>query len=219
MSPTRQHFSEELSIMVEELGAMGVMVENAVGLALKGILTGDKAAALTVISGDPAVNAAELALYDHCVAMIATEQPVAHDLRLIVAALSAATTLERIGDYAVNIARASVRLSERKPLDPPTHLPRMAEVVQSMLAESLRCLYARDALQAEKVARRDTEVDAAYSDISRELTARISGEPETIDQDMDYLFAAKRLERIADHLTNLCELVFYIEYGEHRELH
>ncbi len=218
MNQPRQHYQEKLARLAQDLAAMGDMVEQAIVFALHALTSTDQIAARSVIAGDSAVNEAALTLDGECVSLIATEQPVARDLRVVVATLRASANLERIGDYGVNIARASLRLTERGMSKLPRDIQRMADAVTSMLHEVLECVRTQDAGRAEAAALRDAEVDALYSAVAGELLSRMSGEHE-IDQDMDYLFSAKRMERIADHLINLCEHVLYIETGEHRELH
>jgi phosphate transport system protein len=220
---TRKNYDLEISRLEYGVLEMGRSVRAALSGAVEALGGRDGAHAASVRAGDAGINAAETAIHDECARLIAMEQPVARDLRIIMAMIKAALELERIGDYAVNIARAAERVASlpvpeacfRKALP---EISSMAVLAARMLSEAVGSLLDGDLERAEAAARMDDEVDRLYAGFLRERIRGMAADPEGIDGVLALLFAAKHVERIADHAVNLCELAFYVENGENREL-
>lgn len=223
MGTTRKNYDRELSRLTYDVLAMGRTVRASLSVAVDALGLRDAAKADAVHKADAGVNAMETAIHDECARLIATEQPVARDLRLIMAMIKAALELERIGDYAVNIARAAQRVAELTV--PEARLAESVPVIRSlaeradrMLLDAVGGLLEGNVDRAEAAARADDEVDASYARFLKERIQGMAAHPEDIDGVLAFLFAAKHIERIADHAVNICELAFYVEKGENREL-
>jgi phosphate transport system protein len=192
---------------------MAGTVEQHVAESIEALAEQDISTSQRLLGSDPPVNLLEMKCDDLCVKIIAQWQPVASDLRFIVAALKLTTDLERLGDLAVNIARRAVVLAKQPKLSPPIDLTSMAEVVRSMLRTALDGFVRRDVITAEAVFAQDDTVDAAFRDVSATLVARMKQDPEEVERAVDLLFIAKSLERIADHATNIAEGAIFIAEG------
>ena len=197
---------------------MGVLVEEAFRKAMKSFVEQDTELAARVVAEDERVNAMEIEIEDRCITLIATEAPVARDLRRIITGLKAVGQLERIGDHARHVARSTIKLAGQTYIKPLVDLPRMAETTVQMVAEVLNAFVHNDADKATQVAARDEEVDRLNDQVTRELFSYMIEDPGNITQAIELLFVSRFLERSADHVTNIAEWIVYGCTGEHSEL-
>ena len=195
---------------------MGTLVEKAVQVSVDALRDRDLELARQVIEGDDLVDQLEVELEERCMRLIALQQPLAGDLRTIGTVLKLATDLERVGDYATNIAEIAVRMARAPLIKPPLDIPRMANMAQRMLRESLDAFVHRDVELAEAVCRADDAVDDRYAALYEELMGRIvtGTDAQQVSQAIHLIFAARYLERIADHATNIAERVIYMVTGK-----
>lgn len=217
LTDIRQEFHQKLAGMNDDLSRLGRMVDDAVAKAMEALAAGDLELAQEVIHGDGEINRQRYYIEEHSTTLIATQQPAAVDLRTIVAAMYVATNLERIGDYAVGIARLALRLAEAGetgPLALPAQFPRMAGIGREMLAAAMDALSARDPEAARAIAHRDDEVDELNQQIYRDLIQEMIKHPDDIRRPTFLLWVAHNLERIGDRVTNVCERVIYMATGE-----
>jgi len=215
MEHTVRAYDNELDAMTGELARMGGLAEAEVADAIRAIARRDVVLAETVINRDARLDALELDVERKAIRLIALRQPVADDLRRIVAALKIASNLERCGDLAKNIAKRAVVIAEADPLTPLTSsIERMGVLVTHRLKDALDALASREVDRAVKVWRDDHEVDEHYDAIFRELLTYMMADPRTITACAHLLFVAKNLERIGDHATNIAELIQYEVTGE-----
>ena len=215
---TRASFHQAMDALKQEILAMGVRVEEALRRAVAALAAQDEAAARRVVADDEAINAMEISIEDRCIALIATEQPVALDLRRIVTAMKIVTQLERMGDHARHVAKAALRLAGEKLMKPLIDIPRMGELCAGMIRDVLTAFVGNDAERARSVARADNEVDALHKQVAREVLTHMMSEPRTIGQGMELTFVSRFIERTADHVTNIAEWIVYCETGKHTEL-
>lgn len=194
------------------------MVEKAVANAVDGLRRQDLDLSRQVIFDDDAIDARRQDIEEHCVNLIARQQPIATDLRMIIAIFHIVGELERMGDYAEGIAKLSLELGNDPPLKPLIDIPRMADKAIQMLHKSLDSLVTRDVETAKQVGVDDDEVDALYDQVYRELLTFMIEDPRTITRATYLLWIAHRLERIADRATNIAERVTYFVTGEHVEM-
>jgi phosphate transport system protein len=214
----RQHFEDELGAMNKDILKMGLLVEEAVKNGIEAFKEQNTELAQKVIDGDDAINNMENELCDQCALLLAKEQPVASDLRHIVAAIKIITQLERIGDHGVHMARKAQLLSDQTFLKPIVDLPRMEEIARTMLVDSLNAYVERDSEAAEEIASRDKMIDDLYIQVVREIITCIMGDVSKIEQGVELLYVARYLERFGDHVKNICEWVFFSERGIHADL-
>jgi len=218
MTPTGSHtltaFDEDLSDLRALISRMGVLAEEAVAEAMRCLIERDVAAAKRLVAGDRNLNALQAEAERRVVQLIALRAPLADDLRDAVAALKIAGVVERIGDYAKNIARRARRMPERGELEPLSLLPQMAKMASAMVRDALRAFLARDAEAARTVCRQDDALDDFYESIFRTLLTYMMESPQNIGPSTSLLFVAKNLERIGDHATNIAEMVYYAATGE-----
>jgi phosphate transport system protein len=210
---TRQHFSEKMKDLQVEILKMGGLLEEAIGKASRAFSHHDEEMANQVIEGDREINDLERRIEDLAVSMIATEQPVATDLRIIVAALKISNDLERIGDYVEHLARISINITAPPAPSQFGEIPRMAEVAATMIRDSLQAFMRQDCDLAQEARRRDDVVDGLYAQLFQRLLAYIQEHPEQLRPATALLFASKFLERLADHAANVCEEVTYVCTG------
>lgn len=214
----REQFDQALQDLQDNLVFMGSMVSQAIREAVKALLAGDKDAAIDIISGDAAINARRFKLEDACLTLIATQQPMARDMRLLAGLLEISGELERMGDYAKGIGRITIYMNGAKPPFPVQHIPQMADIGLDMLSQALEAFLQRDVEAALRIPQRDDEVDALYNQLSRELLEILLEQPEKMEC-ANYLFwAAHNLERFADRVTNICERTVYTVTGEFHEM-
>jgi phosphate transport system protein len=206
----QRHFHEELDALKQTLLAMGGLVEDQIRRVMVALLERDSVVAQDVIDRDARVNAYDVEVDEKCVELLALHQPTAGDLRFITTAMKIVTDLERIGDQAVNIAQRSIELNAEPQLKPYIDLPRMAERAQRMVKESLDAFVARDTALARQVCAEDADVDALKEQIFRELLTFMMADPRTIPRAIRLILISRFLERVADHATNIAEMVIYM---------
>jgi phosphate transport system protein len=206
----QRHFDEELEALKQMLLAMGGLVEDQIRRVMRALLDRDDALAQEVITRDQQVNAYDVEVDETCVNLLALHQPAAGDLRFITTAMKIVTDLERMGDQAVNIAQRVLELNREPQLKPYIDLPRMAEKAQFMVKESLDAFVARDTQLARRVCGEDAEVDALKEQIFRELLTFMMEDARTIPRAIRLILISRFLERVADHATNVAEMVIYL---------
>ena len=218
MSGTRQSFDKALEDLQQEILRMGSLVEQAVYLAVDSLAQKDSDIARKVLAGDEIIDQMELEIEDVCMKLIATQQPMAKDLRRIGAAFKIITDLERMGDHAEDIAKITLRLEGQPLIKPLVDIPRMARLTQEMVKESLDAYVRSDVKLAKSLMAKDDEIDHIYKEIFDELFEFMAKDPSTIQQATYLLFVGRYIERIADHATNIGERVIYLVTGEWKEL-
>ena len=206
----QRHFHEELEALKQTLLAMGGLVEDQIRRVMRALIERDDALAQEVIERDQQVNAYDVEVDETCVSLLALHQPAAGDLRFITTAMKIVTDLERMGDQAVNIAQRVLELNREPQLKPYIDLPRMAEKAQLMVKQSLDAFVARDTELARKVCAEDAEVDALKEQIFRELLTFMMEDARTIPRAIRLILISRFLERLADHATNIAEMVIYL---------
>ena len=215
---TRVAYLQNLQQLQEGVLALGSMVEKAIGRSIEALRSQDVALAQTVIDGDAAINDARWQLEENAYLLIATQAPMASDLRRISAVIHIAVDLERMADHAEGIADLAQRIADEPLLKPLVDLPRMADLARELLQEALDAFIDGDAERARQIARRDDEVDQLYEQVYRELLTFMLSDPRTITRATHLLWVAHNLERIADRVTNICERVVYVVTGRIEEM-
>lgn len=205
-----RHFHEELDGLKQTLLAMGAMVEDQIRRVMRALVERDEALARDVIERDREVNTYDVEIDEKCVELLALYQPTAGDLRFITTAMKIVTDLERIGDQAVNIAQRAIELNQEPQLKPYIDLPRMADKAQQMVKDALDSFVSRDTTLAREVCGRDSEVDALKEQVFRELLTYMMADPKTIARAIRLILVSRFLERVADHATNIAEMVIYM---------
>lgn len=216
MSRTHRHFHDELHQLKALVLTMSSEAEAALGLAVEALLERDPAKARRVIAGDAALDRMEMEIEEQCISLLALQQPMARDLRLITAALKISNDLERVGDHAVNIAQAAERLAGgASPVAAPEpELVEMARSTREMLAAALEAFVRNDAGAARTVCARDDKVDALHRSVFRIMLTRMMEDPTTISAGMDLTSTSRNLERVADLATNIAEDVVFLVEGK-----
>jgi phosphate transport system protein len=213
MEPTERvtrHFQEELEQLKERLLVMGGLAEERVREVVQGLIDRDTAAIERALVGDEPINQLHLDVDSRCFKMLALHQPMATDLRAIVAAVKINTDLERVGDLAVNIAEAVRRYLHHAPVKELIDIPRMADIAQLMLRDALDAFVRRDVALAERVLQQDDTLDALKTQVFRELLTYMLQNPATIEPALDLILISRHLERIGDHATNVAEDVIFM---------
>lgn len=210
----RETFERDLRELEDELLTLGSKVEQAITDSVAILKERDREEAERLIERDRELNEKRYALEARALTLIATQQPMAGDLRTIAAILSLASELERIGDYAKGIARVNLMMGDEPLLKPLIDLPRMANKTRDMLNRALRAFSERDVDLARAIPQEDDEVDGLYNQVYRELLTYIISDPRTIDQATYLLWVAHNLERAADRVTNICERVIFTVTGK-----
>ena len=210
-------FDEELETINGSVLRMGGLAEAQLANAIDALSRRDSERAARVIANDARIDEIEQSINEAAVGILARRQPMANDLRAIVAALKIASDVERIGDYAKNIAKRVQTLTQIPPVPPAHGIPRMASLAQVIIKEILDAYVAQDAEKARRAWLRDTEVDEMYTSLFRELLTYMMEDPRAITPCTHLLFVAKNIERIGDHATNIAELVYYQVTGERME--
>ena len=205
-----RHFQEELEQLKRRLLEMGGLAEEQVRVAIKALVDRDPALIDRGITGDQPVNAMHIEIDNRCFTLLALFQPMAADLRAIVAAVKINTDLERVGDLAVNIAEAVRRYMQHPPVKELIDIPRMAVIAQDMLRDALDAYVRRDTFLAQNVLDRDDELDALKTLVFRELLNHMLRDPGTIEPSLDLILISRHLERIGDHATNVAEDVIFM---------
>ena len=215
---TRVAFERQLNELQEDILVMANMVESAITRSIDALRHRDVDLAHVIISDDLKVNAKRYAIEERCLEIMATQQPLASDLRIIIAVLHITVDLERMADHAEGIARIAIMLADEPPLKPYIDIPRMADVANRMLMASLEAFKHRDAGLAREICTQDDEVDGLYDQVYRELITFMIQDPKTIQRATWLLWVAHNLERIADRVTNISERVVYLVEGHVQEL-
>ncbi|HLK61557.1 MAG TPA: phosphate signaling complex protein PhoU [Chthonomonadaceae bacterium] len=218
MAATRLHFSEELEALRHRLLEMGSEVDRMLRMAVQALTEQDITLAEEVIAHDDLVDRLDLELEGECMRLIALQQPLARDLRLIGTVLKVITDLERIGDHSVDIAKVARHLIQDTFYQPLVDLPRMAESVRHMLNQAMQAFVNHDLEQVETVVLEDDEVDMMFHRIREELHTVMQRDPALVVQASYLLFVAHYLERVADHTVNIAERVHYVETGSLSQL-
>ena len=213
----RVDLDRQITHLQEEITLMANVVDKAIYRSVEALKNRDLAESQSVIDGDDYIDQKRYEIEELCVDLIATQQPMAGDLRAIVAMLHIAVELERMGDYAEGIAKISLMMGDEPPLKPLIDIPRMANKAGEMLRESVDCLVERDLVKAEKVMDDDDEVDDLYDQVYRELLLFMIQDPRSIQRATYLLWAAHDLERIADRATNIAERVMFLVTGRIRK--
>jgi phosphate transport system protein len=209
---------QEMTKIQDDVLRLGSMVDAAIQRAVKALKERDVDLAQQIIAEDEQINALRYAIEEQSLAIIATQQPVATDLRIIIAAIHIAVEMERMGDHAEGIAQLVTRLAGEPLLKPLIDIPRMADVASEMLPASLDAFIARDPTAAIAVAARDEEMDQLYDQVFRELLTFMLQDPRNINRATFLLWVAHNLERIGDRITNISERVVFLTTGELKEL-
>lgn len=205
-----RHFQEELEQLKTRLLEMGGAAEEQVRLAVQGLVDRDQDLIDQALVGDVPLNALHIEIDNRCFTLLALYQPMAADLRTIVAAVKINTDLERVGDLAVNIAEAARRYSSHPPVKKLIDIPRMASIAQNMLRDALDAFVRRDVDLAQQVLNEDDRLDELKTQIFRELLTYMLQDPVTIEPALDLILVSRHLERIGDHATNIAEDVIFI---------
>ena len=212
---TVKAFDEDITRLRGLIAEMGGLSEAAIAQSLEALIKGDDELADRVVKGDKKIDALESEIDKLAVRIIALRAPMADDLREVIAALKIAGVVERIGDYAKNIAKRVGRIEGRTRFEPLTLLPAMADVAAEMVHDVLTAYAARDAALAREVIAQDKKVDAFYNSIFRNLVSHMVENPATISSAAQLLFVARNIERIGDHATNVAEMVYFAATGDY----
>jgi phosphate transport system protein len=217
----RHHFESELQALKNQLLTMGALVEERVHRAVHSLMNRREEEAQRIIASDKEVNDLQIDVDERCLRLLATQTPLAVDLRFITAAMKMNAELERVGDQAVNIAENALKLLPQPPLKPLIDIPLMAQIAEKMIRDALDAFVRSDAQLARDVLRRDDQVDDLKDQVFRELLTYMMADPGTIHRALALILISRNLERIADHATNIAEDVIFIaeakDVRHHRE--
>lgn len=214
----RVAFSQSLRELQDGVITLGSMVEKAVGRAIESLTNQDAGLAQQVVENDEQINKMRWQLEEDAILLMATQAPMAGDLRRIAAVMHIVTELERMADHAEGIAVLTLRTADEPHLKPLVDIPRMADIARELLSEALDAYIDNDAERARQIARRDDEVDRLYEQVYRELLTYMISDPRTITRATHLLWVAHNVERIADRVTNICERVVFVVTGEIEEM-
>ena len=214
----RTTYHKKLREIQDDILVMGSMVGKAILRSIDALKNRDLELANQIITDDQKVNNLRFSIEEKCIELIATQQPMAGDLRIIVAILNITTEIERIGDYAVGIARITILIGDEPLLKPLIDIPRMAELTTDMLRRSLDAFVNRDAEVAKKIISKDDLIDNLYDQVFRELLIFMAEDPKTITRATRLMWTAHNLERAADRVTNICERIVFIITGKMEEI-
>jgi phosphate transport system protein len=210
----QRHFDRELSLVKEKLLSMASLAESMIFKAIKSLVERDESLFEEVDSDEKKVNLLEIEIDDLCLKLLALKQPMATDLRLITSAMRIDSELERIGDLAVNIIQSVSKLIKQPQLKPYIDIPRLADLVQKMVRDSLDSFIKQDVKLARSVLTRDDSIDDLYDQIFRELLTFMISDPATIPRALELILVSRHLERMGDHATNIAENVIYLVQGK-----
>jgi phosphate transport system protein len=217
MPAPRESFDRHLHELQDELLVMGSMVEKALERAMEALKNRDLELARQVIADDAKINRKRFDIEEKCIELIVTQQPMASDLRIIIAVLNIIVDLERIADHAEGNAKIAVMIGNEPPLKPLIDLPRMCQKTIDMLKRSLDAFINRDAEAARRICDEDDEVDSLYDQVFRELLTFMAEDSKTITRATRLIWVGHNLERSADRVTNICERVIYVVTGKMEE--
>ena len=210
---TVRSYDEELGHLSNLIARMGGLAEAQLDMAVQSLVRRDSDLASKVIAADAKVDELEYEVHNFTVRLLALRQPVAHDLRMIVGALKISSDLERIADYAANVAKRALVLNQLPPVKPTAGVPRLSRLVQETVKEVLDAYVEQDNDKAVKVWRQDEEVDDMYTSLFRELITYMMEDPRNITACIHLMFIAKNIERIGDHATNIAETIHFLVVG------
>ena len=214
----REAFERELQHLEEEMLVLASMVEQAITKSVDSLRDQDLDSARRLVEADEAINEKRFDIEEECMIAIATQQPMASDLRILAAILHITTELERMGDYAKGIARITQMIGKDPLVKPLIDIPRMAEQARLMLHQAMEAFIQRDVERAKVIPDQDDLVDELYNQVYRELMTFVLKDPKNIDQANFLLWAAHNLERTADRVTNICERVIFMVTGRMKEI-
>lgn len=214
----RVKYHNEMIELNNEVLKMAIIVRKTLDKSIHALINNDIVLAKEIIEADSDIDRMELELCDKCAVLIATEQPVAHDLRIIVGALKIVTDLERMADLACHIAKAAIKLEGEDYHSLLDCIPKMAEIAGEMTEDSIVSFIHQDGKMAEKVAKRDDEIDDIYKKVTDKLLKCMINKPSMIEVCSSLMFLIRSIERYADHAENICEWVVYTSTGIHKEL-
>jgi phosphate transport system protein len=216
----RHHFEEGMDLLRQRLLVMGGVVEEHVHTSIMALMERREDLARTIIGGDSTVNDLHIEIDDRCLKLLALQQPIAKDLRLITSAMKINSDLERIGDQAVNISENVLKILPYPPLKPVIDIPRMADIAEQMTRDALDAFVRGDAVLARGVLGRDDEVDQLKDQCFRVLLTHMMADPGTIQRALPLILISRNLERVADHATNIAEdVIFLVEAKDVRHHH
>ena len=210
----REDFDQQLHLLEQDVESLAAFVGKSIHRSVDALKRRDLVASQEVINDDDYIDRRRFEIEDRCVDLIATQQPMARDLRAIIALLHIVVELERMGDYAEGIAKITIAIGDAPPLKPLIDIPRMADKAAAMLGDSIDSLLNRDMMKANQVCQSDDEVDALYDQVYRELLLFMIQDPSTIQRATYLLWVAHDLERIADRATNIAERVIFLLTGK-----
>jgi phosphate transport system protein len=217
-SPMRKTFEMEIQQLKDELLLMGSMVEQQILESVEALKKRDIESSQRIFNADSKINSKRFGIEEQVMILIATQQPMAHDLRLLASILEVSAELERMGDYAKGIATINMRIGDEALLKPLIDIPRMAQKASDMLHRALTAFVNEDVETARAIPDEDDEVDGLYTQVYRELMTFIMADPRNIDRANFLLWTAHNLERFADRVTNICERTVFIVTGENKEI-
>lgn len=215
---TRRGFDSELQYLHNDILRMGSIVEKQIHQSIEALVNQDEDLANTVIKNDDLVDNLQKEIESKCIILIAREQPLAIDLRTIFTSTKLVTDLERMADHAVDIAKIAKRLKNEKFIKELIDIPKMADIVKNMIKESLDAYVEGNVEKAYDVCKMDDEIDGIYRRVFNELLPMMSKDSSIVNQVTQFLFICKYLERVADHVTNICEWTIYLVTGEQKDL-
>jgi phosphate transport system protein len=218
MPMPRESFHRHLTALQNEVLFMGSMVEKAIERSMEALKNRDLELARQVVADDAKINQKRFGIEEKCVELIVTQQPMASDLRVIIAVLNIIIDLERIADHAEGTAKIAVMIGNEPPLKPLIDLPRMAQKTGEMLRRSLDAFVNRDAEACRKICAEDDEIDQLYNQVFRELLTFMAEDSKTITRATRLIWVGHNLERSADRVTNICERVIYVVTGKMEEI-
>jgi len=214
----RVTYDREYAHVQDQVLKLGELVDQAITRSLKSLQERDQELAQQVIEADVVINELRFHIEEECLALIATQQPTASDLRAVIAAMSITVDLERMGDHAAGISKTVIKMGDEPLLKPLIDIPKMAKLAREMLATSLKAFVERDAAAARVAAERDDEIDVLYKAIFDELVEIMAHKPDAVSRATYLLWCAHNLERIGDRVTNIAERVVFMSTGDMKEL-
>jgi phosphate transport system protein len=214
----RGEYDRQFAQVRDDLLSMGTMVDQSIAKALESLQKRDRPLAQRVIDEDEAINALRFKIEEACLALIATQQPTATDLRAVVAAMSIVVEMERMADHAAGIAKTVILMGDEPLLKPLIDIPRMVKLAREMLQGSLEAYLACNADDAREIADRDDEMDFLYQAVFEELLEIMASKPGSVQRATYLMWCAHNLERIGDRVTNIAERVVFVSTGDMREL-
>lgn len=214
----REKFDIELKTAQEELIVLSTMAVNALNKSMEALVTQDVDAALEVIEDDKDINQMEEFINDRVILLIAKQSPVATDLRRLIVTIKVASDMERVGDYAVNIAKETIRIGKQELLPQIGKIQQMQKLAVAMLRQVIDAFVEEDIVKAKEIAELDDQVDELYGDVIRRLMREGGENPDKLSQITQLAFISRYMERSADHATNIAEQLYYLVRGQHYDL-